>query len=60
MATFTIKQKNEPSQRKNVIDINIRTKKYKNYLKISIAINILLFIAFTYSYMLLKTTILVR
>lgn len=49
MATFTIKQKNEPNQRKNVIDIHKRTKKYKKYLKISLFFNLILAIYIAYA-----------
>ena len=48
MATFSIRQQHEPSSHKNVIDINIRAKKHKNWLKISIIFNIAFIVYFIY------------
>lgn len=48
MAIFVIKQKNEPSQKKTVIDINSRAKKHKKWLRVSIFFNIMFVIYFTY------------
>jgi len=48
MAIFITKQANEPSQKKNVIDIHKRANKHKQWLRVSIFFNIMFVIYFTY------------
>jgi hypothetical protein len=48
MAVFIIKQKSDPSYKRNVIDIHSRAKRHKKWLKVSFIFNIIFVLYFLY------------